>query len=1570
MTTFDLVLDVCDTLGRPLYEPSASLLDDTSCLCPTTGRRLWLRRFSLGPKAFSTLAGVLRATHSCFAPVAQIRFQERAILLQMVTEKDWRPLNAGDGCNFSAVNRLRLVTDLHRLSLWLQEQGLSPWRAHWVFGWQQHRLCCLGAESLPWHTRLAPAEGDYPVPTLQGAYRAWFANVLRCWFSSGDQVPFVVSDERQGLLMRVLRAELTDEVLWREFGEQAAAVPPLVKAHVADLPKYQGTLDQRRQAGLDALVQRLVQLRSRCAVRSRLCVFTTAHRWAAVAAIFSACGEAGTAAGPLLWLDSGEVSLATGTLRHRLQARLRVMLVELGERPDDSLPLRCLIAGLAAGLARKALTLTLVVTASGVSEQRAQQRVLQLFHRIFQGGLCVIVLTPWWHHAGVSFLSRLWLDKRVFDRFGDAFDDGFGRQPAASEWYLLPEPVQTLWAALVLMPEGLPSRVAGLLLGKASAATFRFLAERDLLRCEQKCAEMTAAGDVALGEVWIPRMALIQAENAALTSMKEAVRPRLVACCDRAGVTDPWLRYRLFPHRRSARGPQGYLAQAVLASLRSWDWRAAASKVLVLPVPDAETETVWSALVALMRGLPQSGADHLVPGLGGLRRGLQACYDARRQDATQAFERLAGSKKAPAVLRAYALVLAAEQAGTAGKPGRALAYQVRLNRQLSACEAGDHSRLWVDRVVVACWLAHFYSDGTPPAPASRDGESRQPTAFEPGARWRAAVAAFCVGDHLTALDHALWLLNHPDLLGDWTFWFAVTRFAADCYHSLNESAGAADVLKRGLQQALAFGLNETAHALASATGFHLCGDGRFTAAQALFLAFPTPPPDKSDASLGRGDLNRRLLFQAAMETRCVPEKRSPAAVNDALVSYKAQILSVPRLSGVEEKRLWRRVGILLRSPILTAAAAADHAAGFMWLAGWAALVGSPSASRAALPGIAEALARRPRRGGFWRDALADLASQPTSAWRNFKAAWPEGVTRWCGCEEVSRDRRGAADRDEFWQHDPSADRVLWFLALTMPELQLKPCSRREARVRAFQQRGGVPARHDGTAALRMGDESLPASLSTQITALSARLDAFDQPALKTIVRAVNQVLTQLLLATGAAEYGAFYWNPLDRDTAWSVPAWLALKPKTTSWQDSVWAWFSCEQICSVPEQPLSFSREIARFRPESATIESAGFAMTELPYGGPDRLVLWLIQGDAAAPALQRSGAALHAFGEVTAAWWPLLYQLFDAGQAAKSLDCFGMVGRSARLQKVVQTVKQYGPSSLPVFIGGETGTGKELAARAVHLASSRAAQPFFAVNCSQYPENLIESHLFGYRQGSFTDAREDRPGLLEHADGGTLFLDEIADISAKTQSLLLRVLQDGGFTRVGCHQSRQVDVRFVTATNVDLAGLVQNGTFRVDLYYRIMGARLQLPPLRDRVEDIALLLEHFFKKHGDGRGLRWEQAFLAALQRHSWPGNIRELEMYARRLMAAFPQVLCFQVNHLLPFLGLHQVAGAADQLPTLKQWETNNRAHLLRERLAAFGGNRSAAAQSLGISRQHLVHLLKIMGSIPEPAAFAEKK
>lgn len=244
----------------------------------------------------------------------------------------------------------------------------------------------------------------------------------------------------------------------------------------------------------------------------------------------------------------------------------------------------------------------------------------------------------------------------------------------------------------------------------------------------------------------------------------------------------------------------------------------------------------------------------------------------------------------------------------------------------------------------------------------------------------------------------------------------------------------------------------------------------------------------------------------------------------------------------------------------------------------------------------------------------------------------------------------------------------------------------------------------------------------------------------------------------------------------------------------------------------------------------------------------------------------------------------FLKGKTARQQVFSGMIGKSKKMVDLFQLIEKVASSNATVMISGESGTGKELVAKAIHMNSDRRDKPFVAVNCGAIPETLMESEFFGHSKGAYTGAFGDRPGLFEQASGGSLFLDEIGEVPLLLQAKLLRVIQEREVRRVGGGETRRVDVRIVTATNRDLQQQVAEGSFREDLFYRLNVVQIALPPLRDRPEDIPLLVDFFLVKHSSGRGLPLYTVSAEALEclwGYHFPGNVRELENIVERAVA-----------------------------------------------------------------------------------------
>src|SRR5579863_5179262 len=306
------------------------------------------------------------------------------------------------------------------------------------------------------------------------------------------------------------------------------------------------------------------------------------------------------------------------------------------------------------------------------------------------------------------------------------------------------------------------------------------------------------------------------------------------------------------------------------------------------------------------------------------------------------------------------------------------------------------------------------------------------------------------------------------------------------------------------------------------------------------------------------------------------------------------------------------------------------------------------------------------------------------------------------------------------------------------------------------------------------------------------------------------------------------------------------------------------------------------------------------------------------------------------------------------------VVARSAKMQEVLATVERVAPTNSTVLLGGESGVGKDLIARAIHEKSRRAQGPFLKINSTAIPENLLESELFGFEKGAFTGAAASKPGKFELADKGTLFLDEIGDVPPPTQVKLLRVLQEREFERLGGTKTIKVDVRLVAATNRDLRAALEEGTFREDLYYRLNVVPIDIPPLRDRKEDIPELVTVFLSRFSQDSNRPIEGISPEAMQiltNYHWPGNVRELQTVIERACAlAKGSVLEASDIHLdirQPKAG----NGAPGFLPdgmTLEQWEDE----MVKESLRRANGNKSQAARLLGISRNALRYRLSKIG------------
>ena len=327
------------------------------------------------------------------------------------------------------------------------------------------------------------------------------------------------------------------------------------------------------------------------------------------------------------------------------------------------------------------------------------------------------------------------------------------------------------------------------------------------------------------------------------------------------------------------------------------------------------------------------------------------------------------------------------------------------------------------------------------------------------------------------------------------------------------------------------------------------------------------------------------------------------------------------------------------------------------------------------------------------------------------------------------------------------------------------------------------------------------------------------------------------------------------------------------------------------------------------------------------------------------------------------------------------IVARSAKMQEVLATAERVAATNSTVLLGGESGVGKDLIARAIHEKSRRASGPFIKINSTAIPENLLESELFGYEKGAFTGATTSKPGKFELADKGTLFLDEIGDVPPATQVKLLRVLQEREFERLGGTKTIKVDVRLVAATNRDLRAALEEGTFREDLYYRLNVVPIDIAPLREHKEDIPDLVNLFISRfaaesasHESGNGGLQKKTrtlapdAMAVLMAHHWPGNVRELQNVIERAcaLAAGPELTASDIRLDSRSKPAESANGFLPEGQTLEQWEDE----MIREALRRANGNKSQAARLLGLSRNALRYRLSKIGIADDAERNGEKE
>ncbi len=439
-------------------------------------------------------------------------------------------------------------------------------------------------------------------------------------------------------------------------------------------------------------------------------------------------------------------------------------------------------------------------------------------------------------------------------------------------------------------------------------------------------------------------------------------------------------------------------------------------------------------------------------------------------------------------------------------------------------------------------------------------------------------------------------------------------------------------------------------------------------------------------------------------------------------------------------------------------------------------------------------------------------------------------------------------------------------------------------------------------------------------------------------------------ATGLSESGALDCPTLDVTWVPAVSDALALAPAS----------FDVEILDAVGESAGRPIRDLKRLleKPHSAPVlvrVPAADAACEKEWREAGAGELLVVDDDR--PASEDLDALLDRVDRLAdERVWP------DAGRPPEP-EMPGVIGRSAAIREVLVLAAHARDSLATVLVSGETGTGKEVIARALHESGPRAARPFVAVNCAAFPDSLLESELFGHVRGAFTGADRDKPGLFAEADGGTLFLDEIGETSGPLQATLLRVLQEREVRPVGSARSRTVDVRVIAATNRDLRDEAARGFFREDLYYRLAVFPITLPPLRTRREDILPLAEHFLERHGqrDGKpGCRLSHAAAHLLLAYDWPGNVRELDNEIQRALALVPPGGIVTPKHLSAWVAGIALPVQRESRPgdTLRANLDRIEAWLIRRALEQQGGRRAVTARKLGITREGLYKKMKRLG------------
>ena len=306
------------------------------------------------------------------------------------------------------------------------------------------------------------------------------------------------------------------------------------------------------------------------------------------------------------------------------------------------------------------------------------------------------------------------------------------------------------------------------------------------------------------------------------------------------------------------------------------------------------------------------------------------------------------------------------------------------------------------------------------------------------------------------------------------------------------------------------------------------------------------------------------------------------------------------------------------------------------------------------------------------------------------------------------------------------------------------------------------------------------------------------------------------------------------------------------------------------------------------------------------------------------------------------MYYYIRRMEESINTDIGTIIGVSAPVRILKKRIIKVSRVDFSLLITGESGSGKELVARAVHACSERSGHPFVPVNAASIPVNLLESEMFGYAKGAFTDARQDRKGMIEEADGGTLFLDEIGELPTELQSKLLRVIQEGELKRVGENRYRKINVRLISATNRDLKKMIMEGNFRQDLFYRIQDLIINVPPLKERHEDIPLLIDHFVNKYGFNFTKEDMEKLILHCYGREWEGNIRELESFLKRAHTYYPDNYFFDSESREFPGGLIAMREKFEEM-------------LIKRALIKNGGNKRKCAEDLGISRGYLFTLIK---------------